>query len=128
MISIFSRIALDGLMMELYAGYRVAQVRAIFILPEHYPLRTPLAYIQYFTPFTAQQKNTDLYSVRRSMVGSKRESAVISVESIRCSCHLIPVFGSRINESWTSENVLEMCNSFYVNSYLDVETFQMFVG
>ena len=100
----------------------------IFVLPDHYPYRSPLAYVEYFTPFTKQWQTVDMYCVKRSMVGGERESAVISIESIRCSCHLIPVFGNRVDRSWSSENVLERCDSFYVNSYLDTDTFQMFIG
>lgn len=109
-------------------GYRVAQVRAIFILPEYFPLRVPLAYVEYFTPFTTQRKDNELYAVKRSWKAGRRESAVISIEAIRCSCHLIPIFGGRVDPSWTSDNVLELCDSFYLNSYLDIETFQMIVG
>ena len=103
-------------------------MRAIFVLPDHYPYRSPLAYIEYFTPFTTQRPNVDMFLVKRLWVGGKRDCAVISVESIRCSCHLIPVFGKEVILTWMYEDVLERCSTFYVNSYLDADTFQFFIG
>ena len=121
----------------------MAQVCVIFTLPERFPQREPLAYIEYFTPFGAQQKFSDLYSVKRSYKSSNRsvrEAAVISLESIRCSCHLIPNFGavgatnnndktqSTSSSMDSADNALEKYQSFFVNPYLDVDTFQMFLG
>ena len=103
-------------------------MRAIFVLPQYFPYRGPLAYIEYFSPFTKQRPNVDMYAVKRSIIGGRRESAVISIESIRCSCHLIPIFGQHTDLSWSADNVLEKCESFFVNSYLDTDTFQFFIG
>ena len=47
----------------LNSGYCIAQVQAFFILPCHIKFNKPLAYIEYFLPFTSQQQGTDLYSV-----------------------------------------------------------------
>ena len=109
-------------------GYRVAQVHVIFAMEEHLQWKKPLAYVQYFSPFTEQRPNSDMYVVRRSYRAGKREAAIILLDSIRCSCHLIPVFGSSVDPHWKSSNVLELCDSFFVNPYLNLDTFQMFIG
>ena len=112
-------------------GYRVAQVRVIFTLPDRFPYREPLAYIEYFSPFRTQKKFSDLYPVKRSYKGSnrkEREAAVISLDSIRSSCHLIPNFGKSANQDLDYTSVLEECQNFFVNPYLDLDSFQFFLG
>ncbi|THG94839.1 hypothetical protein EW026_g6707 [Hermanssonia centrifuga] len=49
-------------------GIRVAHVRAIFKLPEHYRIDTlhPLVYLEWFTPFHAVDHATGLFTVSRS--------------------------------------------------------------
>ncbi|KAJ7094998.1 hypothetical protein C8R44DRAFT_890124 [Mycena epipterygia] len=64
-------------------GLRVAQVRAIFILPPQfgsYP--HPLAYIEWFTPFNQPDKVSDMYIVQRSSRAHRRNAAIVSVEHI----------------------------------------------
>ena len=127
------------------SGYRVAQVRVIFTLPVHLNFKKPLAYIEYFTKFSEQRHGTDLYVVSRSYTTStsgdtgghghgstqarKREAAVVCLDSIRRSCHLIPEFTSQIRDkSWNTTNILDVCSSFYVNHYISRDMFQMFLG
>ena len=110
------------------AGYHVAQVCVIFVLPEHLRYTKPLAYIEYFTEFTTQQQGNDLFKVHRSFKAGKREASIIALDSIRSSCHQIPVFGKNCNVNWTLDNVLELCNSFFLNSYLNKDIFQMIIG
>lgn len=127
MIFVFEFIALT---VSYLIGYHVAQVCIIFVLPEHYLYHKPLAYVEYFTAFTTQWQYSDFYFVKWSIKGGsgRREARVVALRSIWCSCHLIPVFGSATNPTWTADNVLEKCPSFYVNSYLDTDTFQIFIG
>lgn len=70
-----------------------------------------------------------MYRVNRAADISKRESAIVDLASIRRSCHLFPVFpAGKISLSaaaaWTSENVLETCESFFINNYVDMHAFQ----
>jgi hypothetical protein len=52
----------------IYSGLRIAQVRVIFQLPSHYPVKLsqPLAYIEWFTPFRTPNKLDGYYHVSRS--------------------------------------------------------------
>lgn len=34
------------------------------------------------------------------------------------TCHLIPRFGSKIDRTWTMDNVLDIAPAFYLNPYL----------
>ncbi|KAJ2991509.1 hypothetical protein NUW54_g8175 [Trametes sanguinea] len=104
-------------------GYRVAQVRVIFTLPPSLqrlvvgPLRDQphLAYVELFTPFTSPDPHSRLYKIGRAYSQRMRKAMIVPVAHIFRSCHLIPVFGSRAERSWTSDDVLETCDTFYLN-------------
>ncbi|KAG1894947.1 uncharacterized protein F5891DRAFT_960765 [Suillus fuscotomentosus] len=112
-------------------GFSVGQVRVIFSLPpKSLQLLFPptvnipphLAYIEWFTPFPpALDRNNGLYKLSRLVVAS-----IVPVGDIVRSIHLIPKFGDSALREWTSETVLEDCNTFWVNSYIDRHTFSIF--
>jgi hypothetical protein len=78
------------------------------------------AYVEWFTPFPAEpDATTKMYRIKRLKVDGERVASVIPVEEIRRSVHLIPRFGKNLNPSWTSANVLEVCEEFYVNGFSD---------
>ncbi|KAI0040537.1 hypothetical protein FA95DRAFT_1549668 [Auriscalpium vulgare] len=116
-------------------GYRVAQVRVVFSLaakahaaafPAQYRGPEHLAYIEWFTPFAAAAEPDHLmYKISRAYRGGarRRAFAVIPVEQIQRSVHLFPVFGRIAPRDWTSGNVLERCEKFYVSSFLDRHTY-----
>ncbi|KAG1839152.1 hypothetical protein F4604DRAFT_1599775 [Suillus subluteus] len=116
--------------------FRVGQVRAIFVLPPAsipilFPLtfRVPkhLAYIEWFTPFPpAPDRNHSLYKLSRAQHGGERVASIVSVADIMSSTHLIPRFGAIAPREWTSDTVLEDCDTFWLNSYLDRHTFTRF--
>ncbi|KAI5985083.1 hypothetical protein EDD15DRAFT_2374582 [Pisolithus albus] len=116
----------DGTCLE---GLRVAQVRVIFTLPHHYPKAllvqnpTPLAYIEWFTPFHAREPASDMYIVSRSTRMHRRFAEIIPIEHIVRSCHLLPDFGKERDSRWTAANVGLMCDRFFVNPYIDYHTF-----
>ncbi|KAJ6538153.1 hypothetical protein B0H10DRAFT_1758816, partial [Mycena sp. CBHHK59/15] len=51
-------------------GLRVAQVRVLFKFPDYYPTpfntSKPLAYVEWFTPFSRPELGSDLFVVCRS--------------------------------------------------------------
>ncbi|KAH7907825.1 hypothetical protein BJ138DRAFT_1013929 [Hygrophoropsis aurantiaca] len=112
----------DGTILQ---GLRVAQVRVIFRLPQIYGVQIvhPLAYIEWFTPFSPPDTTSGLYSVSRSTRMHQPYAEIIEVNRLVRGCHLIPKFGRHINAAWTSANVGDLCHSFFINPYLDIHTF-----
>jgi hypothetical protein len=116
--------------------FRVGQVRVMFTLPpKSIPLLFPptvhlpthLAYVEWFTPFPpAPDHNSGLYKLSRSLHGGDTMASIVSVADIERSVHLIPRFGVMAPREWTSETVLEDCDTFWLNSYIDRHTFSMF--
>jgi hypothetical protein len=105
-------------------GLRVGQVRVIFNLPPQfgsYP--HPLAYVEWFTPLRTKDPVTGMYSISRSTRLGRRNAEVVSVTCIVRACHLVGKTGREIDHKWTTENILEEANTFWVNNYIDVDTF-----
>lgn len=91
----------------------------IFNLPSAYgSFAEPLAYVEWFKPLRTPDKENGMYKTSWSSRQHRRNASIIPVSQIARSCHLIPVFGSEVNERWTTHNVLEESNEFYVNHYL----------
>ncbi|KAJ6532372.1 hypothetical protein B0H19DRAFT_888523, partial [Mycena capillaripes] len=106
------------------AGLRPAQIRVIFKLPPQFGTYThPLAYIEWFTPLNRPDPTTGMFTTHRSTRAHRRNAAVISVEHIVRSCHLMAKCGASIDRKWTSSNVLDEASMFYVNPYIHVDTF-----
>ena len=63
------------------------------------------------------------YIVNRSTRKLCRNASIISVDRILRPCHLQAKCGKEINLHWSSENVMEMANTFDVNLYIDLDTF-----
>lgn len=67
-----------------------------------------------------------MYKLSRSFVqGTDRLVSIVPVSLIQQSIHLFPKWGrdKDIYLSWSSEDVLEKCNIFYVNSFKDRHTY-----
>ncbi|KAG1743380.1 hypothetical protein EDB19DRAFT_1894677 [Suillus lakei] len=116
--------------------FRVGQVQVIFTLPpKSIPLLFPptirlpthLAYVEWFTLFSpAPDRNSGIYKVSRSLRGGDTMASIVSIADIERSVHLIPRFGVMAQREWTSDTVLEDCDSFWLNSYIDRYTLSMF--
>ncbi|KAG0696694.1 hypothetical protein DFH29DRAFT_1004362 [Suillus ampliporus] len=113
-------------LLMLNAAVRVAQVRVLFRLPRQFGVYPrPLAYIEWFTPFREPDESSGLRLISRSTRHLRRNSAVIHVDEIIRPCHLIPKMGQLVNPMWTSANVYELASEFYLNPFIDLETFCM---
>ncbi|KAJ7225087.1 Zn-finger domain-containing protein [Mycena rebaudengoi] len=105
-------------------GLRPAQIRAIFRLPPQFGTYThPLAYIEWFTPLNRPDPISGLFTTHRSTRLHRRNAAVVSVEQIVRGCHLMGKCGGKIDRAWTADNVLDTATMFYINPYIDVDTF-----
>ncbi|KAF8526120.1 hypothetical protein JB92DRAFT_3108489 [Gautieria morchelliformis] len=105
-------------------GYRVGRVRTIFRLPSHIEYPHPLVYVEWYSEFRQPCTGIDMYTV--SPTQGKGHAAVVSVQSIRRSCHLIPRFGEKIDRTMTTENSLERSKQFYVSEFTDLYSYQFF--
>ncbi|KAI9432661.1 hypothetical protein H4582DRAFT_1820803, partial [Lactarius indigo] len=114
-------------------GNRIAQVRVVFQIPSkvvHDIFRndapTHLAYVEWFSPLSPTPDiNHLMYKVSRLTDGCHRRAAVIPVDSIIGSVHLIPRFGSTTPD-WNSFSVLKQCSVFYVNSFSNQDNYLRF--
>jgi hypothetical protein len=107
-------------------GLRIAQIRIIFKLPAHYgSFPHPLAYVEWFRPFTAREEVSGLFKATRSTRNRGRHSEVVSVNAILMPCHLTPKYGSSaVDKLWTHLNVLEEGgDTFYLNHYNNLHIF-----
>jgi hypothetical protein len=60
------------------------------------------------------------------MQGGHRRATIIPVDTILCSVHLIPRFGSVKSPEWSSFTVLEQCSTFFVNPFTDLSNYLTF--
>ncbi|KAH9049564.1 hypothetical protein EDB84DRAFT_1585594 [Lactarius hengduanensis] len=121
----------------LVQGHRIAQLRVVFQLPKRvigdlFPspntsVPTHFAYVEWFSPLSATRDiNHLMYKVTRLMHGGRRHAAVIPVQSIIGSVHLLPQFGPITPPDWNCFTVLDRCSSFYVNPFSDRHNFLIF--
>ncbi|KAG1800491.1 hypothetical protein EV424DRAFT_1474849 [Suillus variegatus] len=103
---------------------RVAQVRIIFTLPCQFGTYSrTLAYIEWFTPLREPDPSSGLHQVSCSTRQLQRNAAIIHVDEIVRPCHLIPKMGRSVDRRWMSANAYELASDFYLNSYIDLDTF-----
>lgn len=114
---------------------RVGQVEVIFSLPEsqlknlfpsgQFPPHH-LAYIEWFSRFPSQtDPNLKMYKLSRSFTNGERLASILPVSLIQRSVHLFPKWGQSAAgiAEWTSDNVLELCDVFYLNPFKDCHTY-----
>ncbi|KAG2040381.1 hypothetical protein BDR03DRAFT_932668 [Suillus americanus] len=100
-------------LLTLNAAVRVAQVRVLFSLPRQ------------FGAYSEPDKSSGLRQISHSTRHLRQNLAVIHVDEIIRPCHLIPKMGQLVNPTWTSMNVYELVSEFYLNPFIDLETFCM---
>ncbi|KAH7877289.1 uncharacterized protein C8R40DRAFT_1040909 [Lentinula edodes] len=113
---------------------QVGHVRVIFALPQKtlYKLFPPnitppthLAYVEWFSKFP---RHTDsrmgMYRLKKQMGRDGVISAsVVPVKMIQSSIHLYPKWGGSVLPEWTSKNILDRCEHFFVNPFRDTHTY-----
>ena len=80
-----------------------------------------LAYVEWYTPLRdSPEPNHLMYEVspQKDRDGSNMCS-IILLANIRRSVHLFPKFGAFMPPEWSSSNVLDRCNTFFVNDFTD---------
>ncbi|KAJ3913612.1 hypothetical protein F5877DRAFT_93124 [Lentinula edodes] len=117
-----------------FKGMQVGHVRVIFSLPEgklHGLLpanMTPpkyLAYVEWFSRFPSQPESyTGLYRLKKQ---SNRDgtpaASILPLETIKHSVHLYPKWGGTVPAAWTSENVLDKCQTFLLSPFRDTHMY-----
>ncbi|KAI6101513.1 hypothetical protein EDD16DRAFT_1696818 [Pisolithus croceorrhizus] len=102
----------------------VAQIRVIFRLPDQFGTFVhPLAYVEWFTTLQRRDPATSLYVVTRSTRNRRCNASIISIDRIDRVCHLQGRCGREISKDWSVDCILEKAASFFVNSYIDLDTF-----
>ena len=122
--------------LNLMPGMCVGQVWVIFSLPENqskffFPsgILPPchLAYIEWFSHFHLHPNpHLKMYKVSHSIAADgERLASIVPVSLIQWSVHLFPRWGWNTKgiALWTSDNVLEKSDVFYVNSFKDCHTY-----
>ncbi|KAJ7436127.1 hypothetical protein FB451DRAFT_1344679 [Mycena latifolia] len=96
-------------------GLRVAQVKVIFKLSSHYPVKSqsPLAYIEWFTPLKTPDATDGYYHISRSTRQHQPYAEIITADRIVRNAMLIPL-------KWGEDK------AFFLNSHSDAHAFCTF--
>lgn len=104
----------------------MGQVHAIFTLLRQFGIYSQaLAYIEWFTPLREPDRSSGLHRLLCLTRRLHQNTAVIHVNEIAHPCHLILRMGQAVDRGWTSANVYESASDFYLNSFIDLDTFCM---
>ncbi|KAF8481471.1 hypothetical protein JB92DRAFT_3037906, partial [Gautieria morchelliformis] len=85
---------------------------------------SPLTSIDFPHPIAYLTSGVDMYTV--STVSGHQSVAIVPVQSIRRSCHLIPRFGKHIDRTLSTEDSLNRCRKFYISDFSDLYAYQFF--
>lgn len=115
------------LLLNLCLGLSVGQVQVIFNLSEEFgAFQHPLAYIEWFTSLQAPVADLGMYQVSCSTRRNRQRVSIIPLSQIERSVHLLPKFGRTMDKTWSADNVLERCKTFFVNLYFRHLDFLLF--
>ncbi|KAG1760626.1 hypothetical protein EDD22DRAFT_980541 [Suillus occidentalis] len=112
-------------------GKRVARLKVIFRIPDEYVTKMSLtrqlghlAYVEWFSRPRNKDSNSGMYPISRSYRNGMQDASVIEVDSMLRTCQLAPRFGRRANRAWTLNNVIDRCEHFLINNFIDHHTYQ----
>lgn len=120
----------------MYTGYHIGRIRVVFSLParslsimfiDGAEIPQHLAYVEWYSPLPdAPGLNHLLYKVSPLKEDDgTRVCSIIPLANIRRSVHLFPKFGPFAPQEWTSSNVLDLCNTFFVNDFTDMNMYRL---
>ncbi|KAH9164278.1 hypothetical protein EDB89DRAFT_2116298 [Lactarius sanguifluus] len=114
-------------------GYCVGRIRVVFSIPQKYHSRIfdpgvsvplHLAYVQWYSPLNNLDPNNGMFKIRpQKDLEGNWICSIVPVGNIRRSVHLLPKFGPVVPAEWTSSNVLDCCDTFFVNNLTDRQIF-----
>jgi hypothetical protein len=116
-------------------GIKIGRLRVIFEIPKAALPHTfaaeitppkHLAYIEWYSLSDTKDADSHLYDVRKITAPDQRKASIVELKDVRRTCQLWPKFGPVANKEWTSANVLDKCNHFYLSNFTDMYTFQSF--
>ncbi|KAJ3859650.1 hypothetical protein EV359DRAFT_50531 [Lentinula novae-zelandiae] len=113
---------------------QVGRIRVMFSLPQKMlyklfpPNMTPpahLAYVEWFSKFPRHpDPHTGMNRLKKQISRDGVISAsVVPIETIQKSINLYPKWGGSVPPEWTSENILDRCEHFFVNPFRDTHTY-----
>ncbi|KAI9445642.1 hypothetical protein BJY52DRAFT_1128131, partial [Lactarius psammicola] len=103
----------------------ISAVSSVFLTSRPAPPEN-LMYVEWFSPPSPPDPSHNMCWVSRSYHNGRRSASVIPLTDICQSVQLFPVFGPIVPWHWQGPTVLEECNSFYVNPFLDRHMYQNF--
>ena len=117
--------------------HRIARVKVIFALTKSTIRATftrttsipkYLAYVEWFSAFSEHtEENHLLYKIQKITYQDRPVASIIPLYNIVRSVHLFPEFPVPIPQNWSSTNVLDECETFYVNSFSDRYAFHTII-
>ena len=86
-----------------------------------------LAYVEWYSSFKELPEDDHLlYEIHKVVHNNNPVASIIPLYNIVRSVHLFPKF-SNSSDTWCSTNVLDECDTFYVNSFSDRHAFHTIV-
>ncbi|KAI0725651.1 hypothetical protein C8Q72DRAFT_797171 [Fomitopsis betulina] len=82
-----------------------------------------LVYIKWLSKFmNAPDEQYQMYKIK-TLQGPARLGSIIPLSLVQHSVHLFPKWGGPVPAQWTSENILDKCNTFYLNDCQSLHSF-----
>lgn len=95
------------------------------VFDDDVPFPGHLAYIEWFTTFQQlPHRDHKMYKISPEYKDGVRFASIVPVEQIVRSVMLFPQFGPVANREWTSDNILDICKTFYVNPFVDEHSYK----
>ena len=71
--------------------------------------------------------DSKFYKIKKSKKNGTNElnTGIVTLDQVQQSIHLIPVFPKNsTNTLWTSETVLDLCDTFFINNWSNIRIYQ----